>query len=237
MRRSDLQLIILIVFLSVSDLCGAANGNRRSVAFFTGKQDTLEKQILYNGRAWRNLYLRVKGNQFLFSDQMLKGSVTVSGKLFKNLNLKYDIYNDEILTLTGQGIILQLNKERVGAFTIDFDNKIRNFRNTDADSLKEINGYVNVLYDGPVSLYVKYRKSILLLAEENKYDIFQQFHRIYILKNNKIFQAGSKADIVNIFRDKKQEIRSFIKKNNVQISKKRPESFIPVVEFYNGLIK
>ena len=46
----------------------------------TNVNDTIDIQLLYNGRAWRNLYYKIRGDQFLFSTEFLPGSVTVEGK-------------------------------------------------------------------------------------------------------------------------------------------------------------
>jgi len=199
------------------------------------KHDSIEKQILYNGRAWRNLYSRIKGDQFLFSANLLNGTVTIGPRTFKNLLVKYDIYNDEILTTTDHGIILQLNKEMIDFFSINYDGKSYLFKRLDADSTNTLSGYVNVLYDSNISLYIKYRKEILLLAVENKFDLFNQLHKIYLKKGGVIILVNNRRDFLNQLKDHKQEVRSFIKSNKLKITKKIPESFQPVVEYYDRL--
>jgi len=196
--------------------------------------DTIELQILNNGRAWRNLYYKIKGDQFLFSAEFLPGSVTIEGRTFNNLKLKYDIYNDELIMITDNGIIIQINKEMVEAFSMIFD-KIYNFKKLEADTLNSISGYVNVLYDGNTSLYVKYRKEILQLAVENKYDLFNQINRIYVKKDGVLSRVDSKREFLNLFKDKKQQLHTFIKANKLKLSRKNPESFRPVIEYYDTL--
>jgi hypothetical protein len=197
--------------------------------------DSIDVQLLYNGRAWRNLYYKVREDQFLFSTEFLTGSVTVEGKTFNNLPLKYDIYNDELLTITDHGIILQLNKEMIDLFTMKYQNQILNFKRLDADSINSLSGYVNVLYNGSTSLYIKYRKEILLLAVENKYDIFNQINRIFVAKNEKIFKVDSKGELLKLLEDQKHLVRSFIRSNKIRISRKDPYSFKPVIEYYDKL--
>jgi len=196
--------------------------------------DTIELQILNNGRAWRNLYYKIKGDQFLFSAEFLPGSVTIEGRTFNNLKLKYDIYNDELIMITDNGIIIQINKEMVEAFSMIFD-KIYNFKKLEADTLNSISGYVNVLYDGNTSLYVKYRKEILQLAVENKYDLFNQINRIYVKKDGVLSRVDSKREFLNLFKDKKQQLHTFIKANKLKLSRKNPASFKPVIEYYDTL--
>ena len=197
-------------------------------------RDSIELQILNNGRAWRNLYYKIKGDQFLFSAEFLPGSVTIEGRTFNNLRLKYDIYNDELIMITDHGIIIQLNKEMVESFSMVFDN-FYNFKKIEADTLNSLAGYVNVLYDGNISLYVKYRKEILQLAVENKYDMFNQINRIYVKKDGVISRVDSKREFLNLFKDKKQQLHTFIRSEKLKLSRKNPGSFKPVIEYYDTL--
>lgn len=197
--------------------------------------DTIDVQVLYNGRAWRNLYYKIKGDQFLLTTEFLSGCVTIEGKEFYNLPVKYDIYNDELLTITDHGIILQLNKEMIDSFTMNYRDQILKFKKLDADSLNSLSGYVNVLYDGSTSLYIKYKKEILLLAVENKYDMFNQIIRIFVKKNGRIFKVDSKSELLKLFEDQKHLIRSFIRSNKIRISRKNPGSFLPVIEYCDKL--
>ena len=230
MRRKILFYSAFSLILScLSDVTGSSA--------IPGKygNDTIDVQLLYNGRAWRNLYYKIKGDQFLFTTEFLPGSVTVEGKKFKNLPVKYDIYNDELLTITDHGIILQLNKEMINSFTMNYKDQILKFKKLDADSLNSLSGYVNVLYDGGTSLYIKYRKEILLLAVENKYDMFNQIIRIFVKKNGRIFKVDSKGELLKLLEDQKHLVRSFIRSNKIGISRKNPGSFKPVIEYYDKL--
>ena len=197
--------------------------------------DTIDIQTLYNGRAWRNLFYKVRGDQFLFSPEFLPGSVTIHGKLFENIPLKYDIYNDELLIITDHGIILQLNKEMIEKFTLNYENQVLNFRNFDPDSVNSLPGYVNVSYEGGISLYIKYKKEILSLAVENKYDLFNPVNKVFVRKDGEIIKVDSKGELLKLFEDQRHQVRSFIRNNKLRVSRKYPESFKPVIEYYDKL--
>jgi hypothetical protein len=196
-----------------------------------------ENQILYNGKVWRNLYTNVKGDQFLFSKSYLPGSLTINGKTYNNLNINFDIYNDEITTPKNDGTILQVNKEMVDSFTLVYELKTYSFRNTQADSLPVIKGYVNVLYKGKSALYVKYKKELDILAVDDKYDLFFQTHKIYLVKGTTVFQVSSKNDLLKAFPEEKTLLKAFMKKNRVKISRKVPESFISVIRYGDSISK
>jgi hypothetical protein len=236
MNRYIFLITFLLITLARNGLSGIGTNDSGPACFNIIEQDTLkDNQILYNGRVWRNLYYRVEEGQFLFSKEFLPGSVTISGRSFNNLNIKYDIYNDEIITMTNHGSILQLNKEMVDSFTFIFGTKTYRFTRIQEDSLMGIKGYVNVLYSCKSALYVKYKKEIELLAVDGKYDRFFQRFRIYFLKDGIVYQINSKSDLFKVLNKDKAQISNFMKKNKIKISKKKPESFIPVIEYYDRI--
>lgn len=236
MKRFDFFLIFSLVIITRSGLYGICPNDSESVLLSKNEQDTLkENQILYNGRMWRNLYYKVRYDQFLFSNKFLPGTLSINGKSFVDLSIRYDIFKDEIMTPANHGTILQLNKEMVDSFTINFENKSNRFIKIQNDSLKGLNGYVNVLYKGESALYVKYKKEIELLAVDKKYDLFVQTHRIYLLKDNIPYRITRKSDLFQVLKEDKVQIRSFIKKNKIDVSKNKPESFVPVIRYYDSI--
>src|SRR5512133_1483686 len=100
---SFLKLTLLFLFSSEIHSLPDQNGMISSGDSISGNQ------LLYNGRIWRDLYVAVREDQFLFSNEFLPGKVTMNGKSFPVSKLKYDIHNDEIITVTEKGLILQLN--------------------------------------------------------------------------------------------------------------------------------
>lgn len=200
------------------------------------RQDTLkDNQILYNGRIWKNLYYMVQEDQFLFSRKFLSGSVTVRGKMFADISLMYDLYKDEILTPVSQGGILQLNKEMVDSFSILFQNKTYQFTRFPEEGQEGLKGYVNVMYKGKTALYIKYSKKIDRQKTERENDKFYLITRIYLMKDDKVYLITGKSDLFKVFNEDKAQIKDYINKNKILISKKDPESFIPVIRYYDSI--
>lgn len=123
----------------------------------------------------------------------------------------------------------------VSAFTVNYNNNIYHFIKLDKDSLNNVGGYINVLYQGNVSLFVKYTKNILLLAVDHKYDAFEQTYRIFFLKDGKMYQINNKRDIITLYSNYKQQIKDYIRTNKLKVSKKIPGSLIPLTEFCDKL--
>jgi hypothetical protein len=193
----------------------------------------LDNQTLYNGKIWRNLYYLVTDDQFLFSKEYLPGILTIRGKTFNNVLLKYDIFNDEVLTPIDSGRIIQLNKELIDSFSLSFQNRNYHFIKMKEDSLKTSKSFFNVLYKGKSTLLLKFGKKIDKLSVEGKYDKFYQINKIYIVSGEKLNQVSGKGDVLKLFQEDKIQINDFMKKSKLRISEKEPESFIPVIRFHD----
>lgn len=232
------RIIVIIFFITLShDLSGRVSQQDKSFILIDLNdsvfQDTLrEKQVLYNGRIWRNLYYSVEGDQFLFSDSFLPAKLTIRSKEFPDITLKYDIYKDEILIPLNTGRILQLNKEMVDSFTLVWQNRKFHFTKLAIDNLT---GYVNVLYNGKSALYVRYSKRIEKLAEQGKYDKFYQTSETYFERDGIIHPISGKRDLKNILKADKALINSFIRKNKLNLSIKNPESYIPLIRYLDNI--
>jgi hypothetical protein len=235
MNRNILLFTFLLTFLTGYFTC-TVDSFGQSFPFGSGQQDPLkEDQILFNGRVWFNHYYDVRGDQFLFSKNYLTGSLSMNGKSYNNIGINYDIYNDEIITKTNLGNLLQLNKEMVDSFTLVSGIDKYRFINIKVDSLQGLKGYVNILYEGKSALIVKYKKEIELLAVDDKFDLFFQTYKIFLIKNGIASQISNKKDLLKVFDEKKAQIKEFVKRNKIKVSKKDPQSIIPVVRYYDTL--
>lgn len=179
----------------------------------------------------------MRGHAFYLSGDFIPGTVILKGKEYKDLKIKYDIFSDELVLFVNPKTIITLNKEMVDGFSFSFENAEYNVRNFGSDSTSLINGYANVLYDGPSAFYVKFFKKIEPLAEEKKYDRFYQVHRMYIVHNGTLIPFSGKKGLLDIMGDRKKEVIVFIKENNTGVMRKDPYSFIPVIRYYDSLRK
>jgi hypothetical protein len=227
-------LSLFLVALITGFKLYAGNQVLSSIPVKSIQSDTLlDNQTLYNGKIWRNLYYLVMEDQFLFSKEYLPGILTINGKTFNNVLIKYDIFKDEILTPIDSGRILQLNKELIDSFSISYLNRKYHFIKLKEDSLKTNKSYFNVLYNGKTTLLLKFEKKIDKLSVEGKYDKFYQITRIFIVTGEKLYQVSGKGDLFRIFPEDKIQLKDFMKKSKLRISDKEPESFIPAIRFHD----
>jgi len=236
MKRTNSIIILFLCFLSGNYARAFSSYPSTDLISCYSVKDTLsENQALYNGRIWRNLYYLVNGSQFLFSNEFLKGSVCMRGKYFTNINVKYDIFKDELLTPIDHGRILQLNKEQVDSFSVNFQNKKYHFRRIKTDSTNRTGEYYRILYSGRSSLYIKYIKKINKLSISGESDSFYQNEKLYFEKNGRFELISGKHDLLKAMNDKRDQINAFIRKNRISISDSESESIIPVIRYFDSL--
>jgi hypothetical protein len=194
-----------------------------------------DKQLLLNGRIWRNQYSKAINDQFFLSNSFLKGSVFFNGHQFNDLDLMYDINNDELILRVDSYPVIILNKEMVDSFNLVFGNRIYHVINAGIDSANVLKGYVNVLYDGPTALFVKYKKTFHPMADDGRYDIFFSDHSLYLRKGTEIVPVTRKRKFLMLLEDKKKEIRHYLRSSSLKPKQKDPETFIPILRYYDSL--
>ena len=195
-----------------------------------------DNQFIFIGKEWRNNYTLVKGDQFLFSKEFMSGTVSMNGITYNGLEVNYDIYNDELIAKANRRIVVQMNKEMIDSFSLSSQLHTYRFINIRNDSLTGI-GYVNVLYNQKSILFIKYKKEIEPLAVDDKWDLFFRTSRIYLMVNGVNYHIGVKKDLFNALPEYKTQIKEFMIKNKLKVSKNAPESFIPVIRYYDSIRK
>ena len=236
MAKYKIFLLFFLNLITIPGIYSRSHVNRLPAGDDEIFQDTIpDNQVLFNGKLWVNLYYMVKEDQFLFSKNYLPASVTIKGQTFTNINIRYDIYNDEILMPLDSGRILQINKEMVDSFSLSFQNKIYHFIRIPEDSISGPDGYLNIIYKGKNALEVKYTKKIDRPKIEGEEDNFYQLSRVYFVKDGLFYQVKNKKELYSVLNRYIKQIRDYMKKNKIRVSKNLPESFIPVIRYYDSI--
>ncbi|HPA87000.1 MAG TPA: hypothetical protein PK106_04340 [Bacteroidales bacterium] len=198
----------------------------------------IDRQLLLNGRIWRNKHLKVSGDQFFFSNTFLPGSVAFNGRIYSDLDLLYDLADDELILRHGSYPVIIMNKEMVDSFTLSVSGREYFFINTGINGTTLPAGYINVLYNGPTSVYVKYVKKIKPLAVDGRTDLFYQEHKIFIRKGTSFSEVKGRKDLLNFLGLKKAELRDLIHSrgySNGMPGRKDPDLYAAIAVYYDSL--
>jgi len=236
-----IKAFLFLIFLLSSSDNFAFKGipSSLTVQNLTSKKDSLENQILYNGRVWKNQFGITDGDQFFLSSDFSSGGLSVDSYNFNSIRIKYDLANDELLLLRNDGTILLLNKEMINSFRLSYQDKVFKFVNFANSSSGNLAGYCHLLYDGKIKVYAKYVKELIPTTITNGLPRFSQINKVYILKDDKIHRTDNRRELLNLFAEGEEQsmLKKYMRSNHIIISRNDPDSFRRVIEYYETKTK
>lgn len=167
--------------------------------------------------------------KFFKSSDFLDGTVTYKNQPYFGLQLKYDLYESNVLVRLPNrigGTTLRLIKNEIQDFTIDGHafSAI-----TDKDDVGVgFSGFYEKLFKGTyLALYTKYNKYALERRDrKNLYYEFNDGENEHLIQyQTKFYRINGKKDLVELFPEYKDEIRAHYKRNKTK-EKRRSGSFM-----------
>ena len=203
-------LLFLLFFSTILTYSQTTDEEKALYKWFDDKVGQENTGIL-DGIAYRELYKTKNGDhQFYAFSSFQKGNITYNGQYYFDVEMKYDIHNDEIIVkIPTQTVthIIQLIKENVNEFSIN---------NSKFILLQD--GFYEVLSKTKtLSLYKKHKKT------STKYYsgrfIFYHFNKSkdeYLMYLNNEYQeiTKSKNSFIKVLPEYKNEINLFYKSQN-----------------------
>jgi hypothetical protein len=209
-----------VLFASGPDPC---NGNEQL------QDTTWLKQQIRNGRIWENRYGQISGHEYFLTEALCEGSVTVNGRVYNNLLLRYDIVNDDPVLMVHPDLFIILNREVAGEFTLVCQNREYRFV-----SFGET-GYYLVLYNGKTKLLRKYVKTVKKQSFDNLYATFTEESTDYILSGGTFHPVRTRKDVVLALAGNEKEVRDFIRRNTPYRIAGIAGLLIPVLEYFDSI--
>lgn len=160
--------------------------------------------------------------------------ITKKGDTKQLLNLNYNIKTKDIEAFISNDSVFQFDKNQ-------FDYIIQSNKKYKVIDEGELNGLFYEVYNGEkIKLYKEYTISIQggtfnpLTQEKIELDKYVQNYNYYIFKDNKFEKVKlSKKDIFKYLSDKKETLKEFVKKNDLDFSS--DEDIKVILNYYNSL--
>lgn len=195
--------------------------------------DWLE-QFLYNGIEWRPAYAMVTGHEFFLTKEYVSADITVEGIRFNNVSMRYDICNDNLIILWKAVFPIVLSRERIDEFTVLHEGNARRFVNIRNDCA-EFSGFAEVLYEGSSTFVARYTKVVSINATQSSYANFREYTRYYYMIDGTCNLIRNRAAFLQLMGDHEQDVRRFIRQNNILISSFSPAGYGIAAAFRDSL--
>jgi hypothetical protein len=196
---------------------------------------------LYNGREYLEYYHTLhEGHPFFSTVQFGKGTIMYDNVLYEDVSLKYDLVKNEVLIKEPAGIFsLILFNDKIGYFTIHGETFVRIVNTGDENRIAT--GLYQVLYNGTHATLLKKEKKTIqsnVNQLEGVRNYIESKVDYYIQVADGYHPVSTQRDVLNVLKDKKNELQAYIRKNKLKFRKTRTEgSLLSTVTYYNSLKK
>ena len=178
-----------------------------------------QDQELVNGMQYYNKHPRSMGHPYLLQGWSHQGSVTIRGRLYSQIWLKYDIHAQQVevayRTMNGAENVVILVGDRLDEFTIE-ETYFKRLK-----LLEEAGDqFYQVIGEGALVLYIQWEKILVPVSGDSRFiEEYTAPKRDYFLElEGKIYPFNNKSSFVKLFpKDIQKDLKKIIKRNYIQI--------------------
>jgi len=195
-----------------------------------------ENLRLYNGIAYNVTYDGAKGFPYFDSESMQKGNIFYDGTLYNNVPLFYDLVSDELITESyDHQYNIQLLSDKISYFTIAGHQFVYLLKDSTHGAFMNT-GFYDLLYRNKSLVLVKREKKLKEIAKAEGIDAKFIPYAFYFMRLNDTYhKINSSATLLDAFGDKKNIIRSYLRKNNFRFKKDPENTMVKAAGYYDQL--
>jgi hypothetical protein len=176
-------------------------------------------------------------NPYYDDNSWKNGTVWYLGRKYDIPMLKYDLNKDILIHLLNSNTLsntISFKHEFVKEFTISGHHFIYldDFDQLSQNRLKH--GYYELLFDGMEQFYVR-REKLRNSRNDPFNESYTQWNYFFLKKEGKYLRIKGNPGIVAALKDHKKEVRSFIRHNNIRISKENYDQVRALLAYYDNL--
>jgi hypothetical protein len=213
--------------------------NKAIGAYFAseGKQSPI-----FNGQEYFDYPLIFTGNAYFMDIKAFtNGNIFFDGTWYMNIKMLYDLKKDMIVVLLFNNFTkITLVKQKI----INFDYQSHHFKNINTDTIKNSDelpsGFYSQPYNGKTEVLIKYSKDIISTGGQSNRPPefnFTLFTKYFLMVNKHYYRIRGTGSILNAFKDKKQEIKKFIRTFDIDFYDHPEEALVRIANYYDDLKK
>lgn len=198
-----------------------------------------EDPLLVNGRIYRIFRSKAQGNPFLFSDEWYAGTIHIMQHEFNDREVKYDVYQDALILRiqneTANYTQIRLNESFIDSFVMAGHRKF--VRTKVFSSPKIETNYAEIIANDNISLIRTYEKSFIEIynnfTPDGSYGDLAT--KEFLIKDKKVVNVSKKRFFVRAFDNYKNQIRRYMRKNDIKYRKASKMELIRLMDYCNEL--
>jgi hypothetical protein len=198
-----------------------------------------EQLRLYDGSRYHRFFMpgqKEIGFPYFATDSSLVGSIYYNGAFYDSVSMRFDlIYEKVIINDYLSNTPIELYSDKISFFTIE---NHRFFKIPPLVSVKinSIEPFYELLYGGKDSLWVTRKKKFeLSFRPEDQTGTYKEYDYYFLQIHGVYYSVDTKSAFLDAIKNKKQNVQSFIKKNNLNFKKDFETALIRAVQYYDEL--
>jgi len=195
-----------------------------------------ENAHIYNGYEYMTPDRNIKGSPYFIADGPMSASLFYDDSYYLDIPVQYDMVRDQVvIKRLGQNFKISLISEKLTSFFIHGHDFIRISQDS-VHGVELVSGFYDRTYAGKSTVLVKRRKYIKEVMEYSNTSQTYLEEEIFYVKSGDGFQiVNNKSSVLKLFRSKKSEIKSFLRKNKLSFSSDFEKTLIATAAYYDQL--
>lgn len=211
------------------------------------QENIYSPRAFIDGKDYYPYYLNAKNIPLLRDEERRSARLTINGRSYDNLVLKYDTYTDDVI-YTDDSLIFDnrirqvaLNKYKVSRFDLIFryDTLFFRFFSKTIDSTFNLpEGFYEVARDGKVTYLIRHRSHATKVAPSYNTASLRDYvykPENYIRTDSEFVMITSRRQIAELLGEHSQEINRYLQSRRINISKADKRQIIEVLRYYEKL--
>lgn len=240
MAKKIPALVLLMLLTSTAfpqterDTLFVAAARQNTTAVYLKAMHTQSR--LYNGSKYFAPEHTIEEHPYFLSPDWIIGSAFYDGEYFRDVPLMYDLASQVLITEhAANGHPIRLVEEKLTHFTLDGHYFERIVNDSVANSLPTT-GLYEVLHQGPTKVLARSqevpREQIVSGEVERSFD---RRTRYFMMRDGRFFPVRSKASVLKILADRKNDLRKFLRQTKLSFSDDREGALKSLAEHYDSL--
>src|SRR5579863_355125 len=195
-----------------------------------------ENAHIYSGYEYLTPDRNIKGSPYYLSDGPSPSDILYDDTYYSDIPILYDVVKDEVvINRLGQNFKISLITDKLKSFTLHRHEFIR-ISVDSANGVQLPTGFYDRLYNGKTIVLAKRRTRLqeTYVYSQINYEYIRE-DIYYMIVAGQIVQVDNKSSAMKMFKSKKSEIKSFIRKNKLNFKSDFEKSLIAISAYYDQL--
>ena len=191
---------------------------------------------IYNGASYE-MYPSGKSGTHYLEDKIALSPALIrySGTWYKNVPGIYDVFNDEMVAALGESLFVLPPGKVSDILLLNHHFIYMDINNRDGITT----GYYDLLYNGKLQVLVKrsktYEENVVL--NRNIEAVYTDKINIYIKKGGAYFEVDGKTAVLELLKDKKNELNQYLKTQKLRYKDDREGFVVALTKYYDQINK